>query len=238
MTTALDLMKLALKDLGALGIGQTISADDTKDALDTLNQMLGQWQGERLSIFHEIEVVKAATGALSYTIGPGGDFSTPRPTDIKAAFVRLNTGSLPVDYPIRIIRSREEYSRLSVKALTTIPDSLFYDSAYPLGTLLWYPIPPAPYEMHIVVLDTLPQFATATAAISLPPEYLAAIRFNLAVYLAPTYQIEPTNTLLRLAANAKRVIKRMNLQIPSMTMPTGLTGIGGRYNIQSDGYNR
>ena len=189
MTTALDLMKLALKDLGALGIGQTISADDTKDALDTLNQMLGQWQGERLSIFHEIEVVKAATGALSYTIGPGGDFSTPRPTDIKAAFVRLNTGSLPVDYPIRIIRSREEYSRLSVKALTTIPDSLFYDSAYPLGTLLWYPVPPAPYEMHIVVLDTLPQFATATAAISLPPEYLAAIRFNLAVYLAPTYQI-------------------------------------------------
>jgi hypothetical protein len=35
MTTAVDLFQLALKDLGALGIGQAISAEDTADALAT-----------------------------------------------------------------------------------------------------------------------------------------------------------------------------------------------------------
>lgn len=238
MTTALDLITLALKDLGALGIGQSVSADDTADALATLNMMLGQWQGERLSVFHEIDVVKQATGALSYTIGPGGDFNTPRPTDIKAAFVRLASGATPVDYPVRIIRSREDYDRITVKNLTTLPDSVFYDSAYPLGNLLWYPVPGAQYELHVTVLDTLPQFATPAAAVNLPPEYMAAIRYNLAFFLAPSYQIDPSRALGMLAANAKRVIKRMNVQIPQMTMPAGLAGMGGRYNIISDGYSR
>ncbi len=238
MNTALDLITLALKDLGALGIGQAISAEDTADALATLNQMLGQWQGERLSVYHEIDVALRAIGAQTYTIGPGGDFNTPRPTDIKAAFVRLTSGATPADYPVTVIRSREDYDRIAVKGLATLPDSVFYDSAYPLGNLLWYPVPGPQYELHVSVLETLPQFATANAAVSLPPEYMAAIRYNLACYLAPSYQIEPTRALVTLAGNAKRVIKRMNVQIPSMTMPAGLASMGGRYNIYSDGYSR
>lgn len=235
MTTALDLITLALKDLGALGIGQSVSAEDSQDALDTLNQMLGQWQGERLSMYHEIEVKKQATGAASYTIGTGGDFNVMRPTDIKAAFVRLNTGSIPVDYPVKIIRSREDYSKLAVKSLASLPDHVFYDSAYPMGNLYWYPVPPAQYELHVIVTESLPQFATPASAINLPPEYMAAIRYNLACYLAPSFQLEPTRALVMLATNAKRVLKRMNAQIPSLTMPSTLTG--GRYNIYSDRVN-
>jgi hypothetical protein len=238
VTTALDLITLALKDVGALGIGQAISAEDTSDALATLNMMLGQWQGERLSVYHEIDIAKQATGALSYTIGLGGDFNTLRPTDIKAAFVRLTSGTLPVDYPVRVIRSREDYDRISVKSLATLPDSVFYDAAYPMGNLLWYPVPGPQYELHVSVLEALPQFAAPATAVSLPPEYMAAIRYNLACYLAPSYQIEPTRALAVLASNAKRVIKRMNVQIPAMTMPAGLAGMGGRYNIYSDGYSR
>lgn len=238
MTTALDLLTLALKDIGALGIGQSISAEDTSDGLSTLNMMLGQWQGERLSVYHEVDIAKQSTGAQSYTIGIGGDFNVARPTDIKAAYARLQSGGLPVDYPVRVIRSREEYSRIALKQLTTLPDTVFYDAAFPLGNLLWYPVPPAQYELHVIVLDVLPQFATPSDSVSLPPEYMAAIRYNLACYLAPSYQIEPTRALAMLAANAKRVIKRMNVQIPAMTMPAGVAVKGVRYNIFSDGFPR
>lgn len=238
MATALDLITLALKDIGALGIGQAIGPDDTADALATLNQMLGQWQGERLSVYHEVETIKQSTAAQSYTIGPGGDFNVPRPIDIKAAFARLNTGSIPVDYPLSIIRSREDYSRLAVKQISTLPDAVFYDAAYPVGKLYFYPVPTTMYELHVITLETLPQFTAPGTVISLPPEYLAAIRYNLALYLAPSYQIEPMRTLVMLATNAKRAIKRMNAQIPSMTMPTSITGRGGRYNVYSDGVTR
>lgn len=238
MTTAIDLITLALKDIGALGIGQSVSAEDTADALATLNMMLGMWQGERLSIYHEIDVVKQATGAISYTIGAGGDFNVARPTDIKAAFVRLNNGALPVDYPLDVIRSREDYDRITTKSLVSLPNCLFYDTAYPLGNLFFYPVPTAQYEMHVTVLDALPQFAAPATSISLPPEYLAAIRYNLALFLAPSYQIDPSRALVGHAVNTKRVIKRMNVQIPSMTMPSGVMGNAGRYNVYGDTYNR
>ncbi|MGX5874499.1 lysozyme, partial [Burkholderia gladioli] len=73
VTTAVDLITLALKDIGALGVGQPISPEDTMDALATLNMMLGQWQGERLSVYHLVDTAIQSTGAQSYTVGMGGD---------------------------------------------------------------------------------------------------------------------------------------------------------------------
>lgn len=235
MTTAVDLITLALKDIGAIGIGQSISAEDTFDALDTLNMMLGQWATERLSVYHLVDTSKQSTGAQSYTVGAGGDFNITRPVKINAAYARLTNGGAgnAVDYTISIIDTREDYSRISVKSLSSFPEWAFYDSAFPLGNLFLYPVPNSSYELHIVTMDTLPQFASPSTTVNLPPAYLSAIRYCLACYLAPSYQIEPMQSLVRLAVNAKRTVKRMNAQIPQLTMPRGLM-TRSRYNIYSD----
>jgi hypothetical protein len=233
MTTAVDLITLALKDIGALGIGQAISAEDTADALATLNMMLGQWQGERLSVYHLVDTAIPSTGAQSYTVGAGGNFNIQRPIAINAAYARLNAGSAtPIDYPVAIIDSREDYSRIALKALQSFPSYVYYDPAFPLGNLIFYPVPNNTFELHIVTMEALPQFAAPATVVSLPPEYMAAIRYNLALYLAPSYQIEPQRALVQLAMNAKRVVKRMNWQGQSMTMPRGL-GSKQRFNIFS-----
>jgi hypothetical protein len=233
MTTAVDLITLALKDIGALGIGQAISAEDTADALATLNMMLGQWQGERLSVYHLVDTAIPSTGAQSYTVGAGGNFNIQRPIAINAAYARLNAGSAtPIDYPVAIIDSREDYSRIALKALQSFPSYVYYDPAFPLGNLIFYPAPNNTFELHVVTMEALPQFAAPATVVSLPPEYMAAIRYNLALYLAPSYQIEPQRALVQLAMNAKRVVKRMNWQGQSMTMPRGL-GSKQRFNIFS-----
>jgi hypothetical protein len=234
MTTAVDLITLALKDIGALGIGQSISADDTADALATLNMMLGLWQGERLSVYHLVDTAIPSTGAQSYTVGTGGNFNIQRPIAINAAYARLNAGSsTPIDYPVTIIDAREDYARIALKSLQSFPSYAYYDPAFPLGNLIFYPVPNNTFQLHIVTMEALPQFSTPATVINLPPEYMAAIRYNLALYLAPSYQIDPTRTLIGLAINAKRIVKRMNLAIQAMTMPRGL-GSRQRYNIYAD----
>lgn len=235
MTTAVDLITLALKDIGALGIGQSISADDTADALATLNMMLGQWASERLSVYHLVDTAHQANGSVSYTIGLGGDFNVARPIKINAAYARLQSSGAgsAVDYRISMIDAREDYARISLKTLNSFPEYAFYDSAFPLGNLFLYPVPNSSYELHIVTMDTLPQFAAPAAVVNLPAPYMAAIRYNLACYLAPSYQLDPTRALVQLAMNAKRVVKRMNVQIPQLTMPRGLMS-KSRYNIYSD----
>lgn len=235
MTAPVELITLALKDIGALGIGQSISPEDTADALATLNMMLGQWSAERLSIYHLIDTAIPSTGAQSYTVGSGGDFNIARPIKINAAYARLTSSGAgnAIDYPIRLIDAREDYAKISVKSLVSFPEWAFYDSAFPLGNLALYPVPNSSFELHIVTMDVLPQFTDSAAQISLPDPYLAAIRYNLAIYLAPSYQIQPMGALVQLAMNAKRVVKRMNVQIPSLTMPRGIVS-KSRYNIYGD----
>lgn len=235
MTTGTDLFMMALKDIGAVGIGQAISAEDTADALATLNMMLGQWDAERLSVYHLVDTAHQANGSVSYTVGLGGDFNVTRPVKINAVYARLQSSGAgsAVDYRITMIDAREDYSRISLKTLSSFPEYAFYDSAFPLGNLFLYPVPNSSYELHIVTMETLPQLATAATVVNLPPPYMAALRYNLGIYLCPSYQLEPPPSLVRLAMNAKRVIKRMNTQIPSLTMPRGLM-TKSRYNIYSD----
>ena len=230
MTSAVDLITLALKDIGALGVGQSISPVDTADSLATLNMMLGQWQGERLSVYHLVDTSVQSTGALSYSVGVGGAFNTPRPIKIESAFARLNN----IDYPCRLIPSREDYNRIGYKTLGSMPNAVFYDAGYPLGTVYFWPLPDATYQLHITTMETLPQFAAPGVQISLPPEYLAALRYNLGVWLAPSYQIEPLRSLMMLASNSKRVLKRMNVQIAQLTMPAGVVR-RGRFNMFTGG---
>lgn len=235
MTTAVDLITLALKDIGALGVGQAISAEDTADALATLNMMLDTWQIERLMVYHLIDTAKQSTGAQSYTVGVGGDFNITRPIKINAAYARLQSSGAgsAVDYRISMIDAREDYSRISLKTLSSFPEWAFYDSAFPLGNLFLYPVPNSSYELHIVTMDVLPQFPTAATVINLPPGYKAAIRFNLAVWLGGSYQLDVPGSIQKLAASTKRSIRRMNNQIPQLTMPRGLM-TKSRYNIYSD----
>jgi hypothetical protein len=235
VTTAVDLITLALKDIGALGIGQAISAEDTADALATLNMMLEQWAEERLSVYHLVDTAHQSTGSVSYTVGPGGDFNIPRPIKINAAYARLQSSGAgsAVDYRISMIDAREDYARISLKTLSSFPEYAFYDSDFPMGNLFLYPVPNSSYELHIVTMDALPQFATAGLQINLPGAYMAAIRYSLACYLAPSYQLPISPDLKALAMNAKRVIKRANNQIPQLTMPRGI-GSKSKYNIFSD----
>lgn len=233
MTTATDLITLALKDIGALGVGQSISAEDTADALATLNMMLGEWQAERLSVYHLVDTALMSSGAVSYTLGTGGNFNIQRPTHIESVYARLNPGSSnPIDYPVTLLDSREDYARIALKSLSSFPELAYYDAAYPLANLLFYPVPNNTFELHIVTMEVLPQFTAPGTVISLPMQYMSAIRYNLGPYLAPSYQIEPLPSLVRRAFNAKQVIKRMNAQLQSMRMPRGL-GSRQKFNIYS-----
>jgi len=236
MTTALDLITDAMDDAGIIGVGQTPLAEDTNKALSRLNAMIAQWSRRRWLVFHLIDIVFTGTGALSYSVGPGGDIPQARPDRIEAAFFRQLTGApLEVDFPLKVWEAREDYNRVALKGLASFPAHLFYDSAFPLGNIFIWPVPDANYEMHLSVKPALQSFPTLNTAFNLPPEYEEAIRLNLAVRLRVAYQLPPDASLIGLAKVALNTIKNTNAQIPLLQMPRALVG-GGSYNIYSDGW--
>lgn len=237
MTTPADIINLALKDSGVLGVGQTALAEDTNDAFTRLNYMLGSWQRKRWLIWHLVDYSKVSTGAQSYTVGPSGDIDiNPRPDRLESAFFRQITQSQPsqVDYPLEIIESYETYSRIALKQLVNFPQYIFYDSAFPQGVIHNYPVIQANlYELHIQVKETLNQFTSLGQTINLPLEYMSAIHYNLCSRLRPAYQMPPDPSITALALESLNVIRGANTQIPRLTMPLELVR-NGLYNIYSD----
>jgi hypothetical protein len=241
VTTAADIVRLVLKDTGVLGVGQTATAEDTNDVFDTMNMMIGEWASKRWLLYHLLDISIVSTGAQSYTVGPGGDIDTgsmQRPDRLEDGcfFRQLITASSPnkIDYPLSILESREDYSRIGLKQLTTIPQFVFYDPVYPLGVVYPWPVMQASqYELHLLVKSQLSQFDNLADSINLPSQYYGAIRYNLGCRVRPMYQLGPDPSLVALAEDALSTIRNMNAAVPRLRMPAGI-GRGNKYNIFSD----
>lgn len=241
VTTPADLIRLVLKDTGVIGVGQTATAEDTNDCFDTLNMLIGEWASKRWLIYHLLDLSIVSTGAQTYTVGPGGNIDTgsmQRPDRLEDGcfFRQITAAQSPnqIDYPLSILESREDYSRIGLKQLTTIPQFIFYDPQYPLGVLYpWPVIQSGLYELHILVKSQLTQFANLATLINLPSQYYGALRYNLACRVRPMYQLPPDPSLVALADDSLSTLRNMNAAVPRLRMPVGV-GRGSRYNIFSD----
>jgi hypothetical protein len=240
---------LALRLAGRITDQQSVSqtSKDVNDAFALLVMMLAQWQRKRWLIWNEQEVSLTSTGAYSYSIGPGQDFDTPRPDKIHAAWVRLNSGTFgaqlaallpfplgeqaspyPVDLPLQIIEAKEDWARITIKDLGSIPAAVFYDSAFPVGQLYFWPVPiAAQYQMHLIVKASLPVYVSITDPMGLPPEYVDALVNSLAcrIVVASGGQISPF--LLGQTRASMETIRLANSQIGQLGMPAALLGRRG-----------
>lgn len=237
MATPQDIVRAALKKAGILGVGQAALAEDTNDAFQDLQDMLGQWQRKRWLVYHLVTYEHVGTGNETYSVGPGGDFPiSPRPDKIESAFFRQIISSNPnkVDYPLQIIQSREDYNLIALKQLQSFPQYIFYDSAFPQGFIYPWPLIQSDlYSLHITVKETLNQFTSLNQVISLPLEYFAAFKFNLAVRLKQAYQLPLDDQLVGLAKDSLNVIRNANTQISRLQIPKDLVR-PGLYNVFSD----
>lgn len=221
MTTARDIITLALKGAGVLGVGQTGQAEDFNDALTIMNGMLAQWAERRWLVYHLVDTAFLGNGSDAYTVGPGQNFNIPRPSRIEAAFCRqiVNPSPNQVDTALHVFQSREDYNDVSLKKMQSFPFCVFYDSGFPTGTLHVWPAPTSLYEIHISTKDVLQNFANLSDVLAMPPEYFEALHYNLAARLRPMYQLPPDQSITLFAKMALNTIKNSNTQIPTLKMP-------------------
>ena len=233
----------ALIECGAIGVGQTADASDLVGAWARLQMMLQEWENKRWLVYFLQTIVSTSTGAMSYSVGPGGVYDTgvgsSRPDRIEAAFMRQMVNSTPnlVDRPLEILQSMEDYSRVTLKGLVAWPQAVFYNPTWPLGAIFPVSIPQASiYAIGIVVRGQLPQvFSTQASKFNVPWVYYNALLYNLALRLRSKYGISsfPGDPLPGLAKDSLATIRGANTAIARLTMPKELIR-PGIYDIYSD----
>ncbi len=156
MTTARELCSDSLDEAGILGVGQTALPEDINKVFTRLQRMLASWQKQRWLVPSLQDIQFVGDGSKSYTVGLGGDINIIPPSDIKGGYViQRNTGSTPVSLPLKKIFSYENYIQITVKDLTSLPTTFFYDNAYPLANLYPWPKATNQYELHFIIQNRL-----------------------------------------------------------------------------------
>lgn len=234
LDTCGDLVAFCLRQAGVTGVGQTPIAEDFRDSMITLRSMIAQFQRRRWLVPTLQNVMITSTGALSYTIGTDtSDFPIGRPDKIDSAYGRFlnQTGPNTLDFPLGIIPSWEDYNTIALKNLGTIPTSVFYDSAFPIGNLYFWPLPPAgQYGLNIACKASLPIYNTLTTQLALPDEYAELLIYGLTVRLAGLYGLDPKPVHVQGFRSALATVRSANLQLPELGMPAAVAISGRRGN--------
>lgn len=225
-----DMVKTVLTVSGIVGTGQTALAEDSNTCLDWMRMLLAQWGRKRWLIWNLPEASVVSTGATWYTIGPGGDFDVPRPDKLHAAWFRFQPfdGPNALDIPVAIIEAKEDYAKIAIKDLHSIPSAVFYDSSFPIGRITFYPVPPAAhYELHIVTKAALPDYTSLTQPLNLPEEYHEALLWSLVVRMSMSYGLPANPSHVGAMKTSINTIEMANSQIGLLSMPSGLVRGGG-----------
>jgi len=215
-----DLIKASMRVVGVLSSGESPETAREAEALEALQVMLRSWAQKRIQVFASVkESFNLASSQTSYTWGTGGNIATTRPHQILGAFVKDTGGT---DHPIRII-SEGEYRNFSSKATLSRPEYLFYHPLYPLAYIYLYPTPNIIETMWLDSLKPFTEtssFATVSDTVSFPPNYLEAIKFNLAIRIAPEYGVRVSAEAIKIATDSYDALVVLNAsnQVESLTL--------------------
>lgn len=209
----IDVITMALRKIGALAQGETPTNDDATGGFFALQLMLDSWSTYRSMIFAlSTDTFPLGVGVSTLTIGPGGQISTPRPIRVQSAWTVDTSG---INRYFDIIN---DVSVVSL-AVSSIPwygnQKLFYNPTYPVGTLQFYPNTYYAGTFTVNSLKEIGPYTALTQQIAMPPGYLRAMVYGLAIELAPEYGIIPSPVVAQEAANAFNALAQLNA--PSIT---------------------
>ena len=204
MTTALDIITRACRLLGVVRKTESLGADEAADGLVALNGMIASWSNTTLSIHGLTWESFSLSAASVYTIGSGQTINTVLPMKISAA--AINIGS--VDYPLTVLTDQQYQQDISFKSIASnIPDYITYDNGYLIGKIRFYPQLGTAATLKLQSEKVITAFASLAATVDLPPGTDDALVFNLALRLAPEYEIEPSKLVYKGAMESLAMIR-------------------------------
>lgn len=206
MTTANDIIKDALQELGVVGAGDTVQPEDAALGLRRLNQVLQTLANSPLMRPVLAEVSVTLTSAQTYTIGPSGAVVTARPLKVMSASTTDSAGN---ETPVGVINA-VQWAEIFNKGVTGGPPLyVWYEAATTNGIANVYPKAPG-YTLILRCQTILASFASPTTSVSLPEGYETMLGLMLADALAPAYgrQLSPDSRRRMMGATA--VVRRTN----------------------------
>jgi len=190
------LIKASLRLIGVGSVDEDPTSAEIDQAVVALNIMLKAWQADGLQLWQvRRKSMTPVESQYQYSLGissPSGDVVGSRPMRIVDIY-RRETAAVS-DIPLTKL-SREEYWALPDKDTEGTPVQYYYDQQLTNGVLNVWPAPDATfaanYTLEILYHKPFDDMDVgSTDSFEFPSEWYEAIKYGLAVRLAPEYGIQ------------------------------------------------
>lgn len=216
MATLTDAITDAVSRIGVLGVGQSLSAEEVQQGFRESNRLMGNWAVQRLMLYTVSKRPFALTaGQQDYTVGQGGgaNFNQVRPTFVEGAQAVM-PGTL-TELPMNVL-DVVKWGAIRDKGATCsangVPSDVWPEMTYPNMTFHVWPIPATILTINLRTWEQIQQFLTAFDALNFPPGYEMPFLDNLAIRLAPYYDVPVSQDLAASAAQGLLNIQSLNAQ--------------------------
>lgn len=180
-----DIIKRALRLIGATSQGETPTAIQISEAATALNSLVKAWAADGMPLWAITEkTLPLVSGQSTYAI------SNPKPLKVLQAWNHNTTSN--VDVPMRIV-SQQEYNVLGNKTSSGNPIQVYYDPRRDNGEMHLFPVPSTIEQsanvLYYVCQIPFEDFNAGTDAPDFPQEWYDAVTYGLATRLAPEYGV-------------------------------------------------
>ena len=231
------LIDAAMRKIGVTASGETPSAAERQDGLESLQLMLRSWAAEKINVFASVhETVSLVSGTSLYIWGVGGTINTARPNQVVGASI---TDSDNTTFSVEVI-SEGTYRQLSNKTVTGRPYSLLARFEYPYVQVYLYPVPDTADTLNLDSIKPFTEtssFSAVSDELDMPLNYEEPIVYNLAIRLAPEYGKSISSAVAAMASESYR--RLITLNAGNYVEPVRLVfpaGSRSSYSINSDSY--
>jgi hypothetical protein len=244
MASIRELVTGALRVLGVVQAGQPPTQGEADAALSALASLLDSWAADRLLVFAvKPHYFAVQGGKQEYTMGPGADFEVARPVRVEhASFVPdaalTELGEYVPDRRHLSLRVEplnvQEFAALTMRSVEgPYPLALHADGDSPVGRVTLFP---APTKSGVLVLYLWSPFDVTVdldTPLGFPPGYERALRFGLAIELAPEFGKVLSPETMAIAASALGKVRRANSR--PQTLDATLCG-GRSFHYSTGGF--
>lgn len=217
MSTVRELLTDSLQLLNIVAVGESVSPEQMNSALRTANDMLSIWTLKSTLVFHMPRMIFPLTPNKGvYTLGPGGDWDMPRPDKVDSAAFRESASGQLLERPVFLQTDLEYRSLHRRQTQSTWVTLMYLDDAYPLINASLYPVPTTAAEIILYPWEPLTKFSNLDMEIEYPTGYEAAIKYNLAIWIAPAYEITVSREITEVARVSKNALENNNTPIEEL----------------------
>ena len=168
----------ALRIVGALAPGQTLSGEKFVGANEALNAMVKEWQSDGVFLWEsKVATVPSVASTATYTLG----------NDVLAVDnVWYNDGNS--DIPVKLVPWNEYQDIYDKDDESNSPVYAAVDNDKATLTLYLWPVPNGVYTIRYQYIERMKDLDTASGNPDFPQHWLKAIKYGLAADLVDEYR--------------------------------------------------